>query len=1113
MLSTALWAASGTAVPQSSGSAGLETIGGLAWSADVRVTESITPESAPHLRAVPARGEYVLWQEPVGNRTWSYLARLDGLGGLLQSRTAITNRTVASWGPGYPTGPNIGADPEGNLHVVWEQNYTDIFYEKLDPQGNELVAPARVGAADTVTTHMPSLSVAGNGSVHIVYEDYRFQCEDILYSQLDMAGQSAGPEHVVTSDVSIHAEFSLAKPDRFSSSTYVTLGTGSYGSWLARLDGYGVREARSVHFSNQSQYKIADVAATPDRNAHLVWEEGTTIYYSRVNATGGMVHDHDVLSTSGRSGAFPHVAAMSDNRTVVVWDDTRTGQSQIMIAILNETSFGSGGPPTAVALTTSEGSATEPWVEVDGSDEIHVAWIDDRDGFPDVYYKRAYTCKIGVTADPSGLRDVASLRPGQSATVALSVSNGGYLSDQFALELSLNASAAARGWSAQLDAASTPPLLSGQKWVANMTVWAPLNATDNDTAPLAFFANSSNIASCTSTHSFGPTVRVTRALHLDAAVNRTRARNGETVSFGFTLTNMGDAREDAVLLLATPDDPRWLLDLVPGQTALDPGTFASGTLTVLVPAERAVVAGDSTFHVRMNAASSADPRFGASLDLWIDVTPELELTVRALDSPVTGRPGEVVRLNFAVEATGNVEPTVRFSASEPHYSAGDPFAPFSLGAPSVQLTFGATFRLYLGFTIPQDAHAGTVYQFTVMAEAQEYGASANAEGQVVVALVCGLSFAAKDTETVSGGSAPIELVLSNAGNGDESVEIEVTGLPAGWASGATAGAAGPTRVTAPAFSVVQTTLTVDASATAVAGPGTVWLRATSGPCGAVEASAVVRVKEQTGFTLSADASDVSARPGEVAVFVIRFTSLANIPQTYLLWVAGLPREMTAWMNVTGPAPQVPPPLLAGGNLSLGPFGTATLRVHIHVPQKTTDEVVPFTFEAYGASRTHKPLELRLLVLHPDLEVVDVVVEGESPQAGAPAVIAVTVGNAGGDAATAVTIGLIVDGQRFATRTSTDLAPGENRTFRFDWTPSAGSHTIEVEVESEGGATEVRLGNNDGGLEVTAVEQPPVVVAAGPPSLAFLGALVAIAAGVAALLMAKRRRREGPPGGP
>jgi len=104
------------------------TDAGVTWSTNKRLTTTVLSSYSPDLALDSSNRLHLIWvDETPGNREIYYRKSID------MGATWITNRRL-TWTIGSSSGPAIGVDTSGNLHVVWEDNTpgnNEIYYKKF----------------------------------------------------------------------------------------------------------------------------------------------------------------------------------------------------------------------------------------------------------------------------------------------------------------------------------------------------------------------------------------------------------------------------------------------------------------------------------------------------------------------------------------------------------------------------------------------------------------------------------------------------------------------------------------------------------------------------------------------------------------------------------------------------------------------------------------------------------------------------------------------------------------------------------------------------------------------------------------------------------------------
>ena len=139
-------------------------------------------------------------------------------------------------------------------------------------------------------------------------------------------------------------------------------------------------------------------------NYFVVWQDGRTgtypdIYGARVTATGVLLEPGGLaVSTAVNSQGAPAIAFDGTNY-IVVWQDLRNGVSYKIYAARVDVS-GVVLDPGGIPVCTAAGNQIAPAVVFDGTDYI-VVWQDLRSGASDIYAARV--SKTGTVLDPEGI--------------------------------------------------------------------------------------------------------------------------------------------------------------------------------------------------------------------------------------------------------------------------------------------------------------------------------------------------------------------------------------------------------------------------------------------------------------------------------------------------------------------------------------------------------------------------------------------------------------------------------------------------------------------------------------------------------------------------------------
>jgi hypothetical protein len=151
-------------------------------------------------------------------------------------------------------------------------------------------------------------------------------------------------------------------------------------------------------------------------SVHIVWfdsrDGNDEIYYKR-STDGGATWGADIRLTDNLSASENPSIAVSGNNVHIAWYDNRDGNPEIYYKRSTDSGASWG---TDTRLTNAAGNSYTPSIAVSGSN-VHVAWHDSRDGNEEIYYKRSTDAGITWGAD-TRLTNAA----GNSALTSIAVS-------------------------------------------------------------------------------------------------------------------------------------------------------------------------------------------------------------------------------------------------------------------------------------------------------------------------------------------------------------------------------------------------------------------------------------------------------------------------------------------------------------------------------------------------------------------------------------------------------------------------------------------------------------------------------------------------------------------
>ena len=149
---------------------------GLYWTDDLRVTTNSAADTIPQITVDKNHDAHIFWM-----RDGWYYKKFDRFGNALTKEKQINTQSVSR----FLSEKVVDIDSNQDIHFVWVPGgYSGtVQYVKYDNEGNVLI-PEMTAVENVQSTHVPNMAVSSDDAVNIIYEDYRYQCEDINYNKL-----------------------------------------------------------------------------------------------------------------------------------------------------------------------------------------------------------------------------------------------------------------------------------------------------------------------------------------------------------------------------------------------------------------------------------------------------------------------------------------------------------------------------------------------------------------------------------------------------------------------------------------------------------------------------------------------------------------------------------------------------------------------------------------------------------------------------------------------------------------------------------------------------------------------------------------------------------------
>ncbi len=205
--------------------------------------------------------------------------------------------------------PDIAADQQGNLHVVWADSRdgnSDIYYIKLSPSGNNLTSEIRL-TMNPASSLAPVVAVDSNGYVHVVWHDYAYGALEIFYKKLDNNGLAVSPDIRVTQTASNSLNPTLGIDSQNNVHIAWQEDNNGYDIFYKKLNNNGINLTGNIPVINNMYPHSVNPSLAIDKqdNIHVVWNEDySNLYYAKLDSNGGMLVQPKSLGNSGLYSSF-----------------------------------------------------------------------------------------------------------------------------------------------------------------------------------------------------------------------------------------------------------------------------------------------------------------------------------------------------------------------------------------------------------------------------------------------------------------------------------------------------------------------------------------------------------------------------------------------------------------------------------------------------------------------------------------------------------------------------------------------------------------------------------------------------------------------------------------
>ncbi|HKR05565.1 MAG TPA: exo-alpha-sialidase [Bacteroidia bacterium] len=391
------------------------------WQADTRLTNdtNFSATSFNGARTMTASGNvlHVIWSEDRDGNREIYCKRSPDQGLSWGADVRLTNNIAGSIFPSV-----IASSSE--VHVVWEE-YRDgingeIYYKRSADGGLTWGTDTRL-TFNPANSFSPSAAVSGS-VVHVVWFDQRDGNNEIYYKRSPDGGLTWGADTTLTINIAASAFPSVAVSGSEVHVVWEEYRDGNGEMYYKRSTDGGLTWGADTRLTFNAANSFSPSISVSGSLINIAWHDerdANQEIYTKRSPDGGLSWGTDTRVTNDPSVSSYVSVTVSGSNVHVAWIDERDGNTELYYNRSTDGGISWGGD---ARLTNDSARSTDPAVDVTGS-IVHIVWTDARDNFPvytgnyEIYYKR------DSTGNALGVEDVME-DPVQQISIYPNPNNG-----------------------------------------------------------------------------------------------------------------------------------------------------------------------------------------------------------------------------------------------------------------------------------------------------------------------------------------------------------------------------------------------------------------------------------------------------------------------------------------------------------------------------------------------------------------------------------------------------------------------------------------------------------------------------------------------------------------
>ena len=305
--------------------------GGTSWAANTRLSWTSTFSHMPAIKIDAIDDLHVLWDDDAPGNTEIYQKRSMDAGATWIASERLT------WTSGHSIVPDMAVDPSYYLHMVWSDltpGNQEIYHKKSTDWGVTWTTGHRI-TWNAGASMSPKIGADPSGNLHVVWQDDTPGHWEVYYAKSTNGGATWTASQRLTWSSSSSGS-PIIGVDSWDRLHVVWQGTasGNIEAFYRKSTDGGASWMAAKRLSWTSGVSFSPVIAVDSSdNLHLVWDDDTPgnfeIYYKKSTDGGATWTANKRLTWTSSYSWNPAVAVDSLDYVHVVWEDDTPGNWEI----------------------------------------------------------------------------------------------------------------------------------------------------------------------------------------------------------------------------------------------------------------------------------------------------------------------------------------------------------------------------------------------------------------------------------------------------------------------------------------------------------------------------------------------------------------------------------------------------------------------------------------------------------------------------------------------------------------------------------------------------------------------------------------------------------------